>query len=101
MIAVGWSWIVKEYDRIDNFVDDNWGIVIATLAVAVIIILAVYFVPKLNRGGFLIVILWVIFTLCFAYCWGWLCVQNRDRNYGWYILLLLTAIAIGFALYTL
>lgn len=100
LVAVGWVWILFNWDGARNFVQRYWGITLAVGIIAVLLILAVYFVPALNLGGAGIGI-YALFTILAAWVWGYFCTVDLKNNIAWYILLLLTAIAIGFAAYTL
>lgn len=99
LTCVGWCLIVVNSPDLAAWIKRWWGIALAVAIIAVILLLAVYFVPALNsRGaGFGI---YFLFTLCLAYLWGYFSSLNLHWNYGWFVLLLLTAIAIGFAAYT-
>jgi FtsH-binding integral membrane protein len=99
LIAVAWSLVVINTQSIKDWVRETWGLALALEIVAVLILLAVFFVPALNKGGVIGIAIYVIFTLVAAYLWGYFCSLNED-NYGFYVLLLLTGIAIGFAAYT-
>lgn len=99
LIGLAWALIVIHVGGIRDWVRDYWGLALALEIVAVIILLAVFFVQALNKGGAIGIAIYVLFTLVMAYLWGYFCSLN-ERNYGFYILLLLTGIAIGFAAYT-
>lgn len=99
LIAVGWSILCIYCESLGDFVKRYWGIALGVGIVAALLLLAVYFVPALNNGGAGIGI-YALFTLCAAYVWGYWCSYDREINYGWYVLLLITAIALGFAAYT-
>jgi FtsH-binding integral membrane protein len=100
LVAVGWVLIVINSDSMADWIRTYWGIALAAAIICLILILVVYFVPSLSNGGAASVAIYFIFTILFAYVWGYLCARYLDTNYAFYILLLLTAIAIGFAVYT-
>lgn len=100
LVAVGWSILTIYIDNLNEWVRTWWGIALACGIIAVILLLAVYFVPALNNGGGAGIGIYALFTLCMAYVWGYWCAYNLNENYAWYILLLLTGIACGFAAYT-
>jgi FtsH-binding integral membrane protein len=99
-IAVGWCFWVINDDALGGFVKRFWGIALAVGIICVLLVLAVYFVPSLNNGGAGIGI-YALFTLCAAYLWGYFCSLDTTNNWALYVLLLLTAVAVGFAAYTL
>ena len=99
LIAVGWCLFLINTESVANFVRRYWGIALAVGIIVVLIALAVYFVPALNAGGPGPAV-YGAFTILAAYLWGYFCSLDLGENYAWYILLLLTAIAIGFAAYT-
>lgn len=100
LVAVGWSILTIWCDTLGEWVRVWWGIALGCGIVALLLLLAVYFVPALNNGGGAGIGIYALFTLCAAYVWGYWCAWDRDAGYGWYVLILLTAIAGGFAAYT-
>ena len=100
LICVAWALICIYVPSVGVWVARYWGIALACGIICLILILAVYFVPALNNSAAGMGI-YVLFTLLFAYVWGYFCSLDTNINYGWYVLLLLLAIAIGFAAYTL
>ena len=99
LIGLAWAIVVVSVHSIRDWVRETWGLALAFEILAVILILAVYFVSSLNNGGIIGFVIYIVFTLVMAYLWGYFSSLN-DRNYGFYILLLLTGIALGFAAYT-
>lgn len=99
LVGVAWALVVINVDKIYDWVRDAWGLALAFEIIAVILLLVVFFVPAVNNGGIIGIIIYVIFTLVMAYLWGYFSSLN-DYRYGFYILLLLTGVAIGFAAYT-
>ena len=100
LVAVGWCLLVINYEGLGDFVKRYWVIALITGILCSIIALAVYFVPALNNGGGAGMGVYAGFTILAAYTWGYFCSQNKSENYAWFVLILLTAIAIGFAAYT-
>lgn len=99
VLALAWALVVVNVDSVKEWVKWAWILALIIGIIAALILLAVFFVPALNKGGAAGIAIYAVFTLLFAYLWGYCCSVN-ERNYGFYILLLLTFIAIGFAVYT-
>lgn len=98
LIALGWSVWCRESTSLGNWVYRYWGIALVTAIICVIIILLCTFLPQV-RASPINFVLYVLFTLCFAYTWGFLSAWDQ-RTEGWdflfYWLCLFNAIAIGF-----
>lgn len=99
LIAVGWSIMTIWIDSLGNWVRTYWQIALTVGIIAILLLLAVFFVPALNNGGGAGIGIYALFTLCAAYVWGYFCAVG-GIEWAWYVLLLLTAIAVGFAAYT-
>lgn len=99
LIAVGWTLVVLNVQSIFDWVNWAWGLALALEIVAGILLLVVFFVPAVNNGGVVGMIIYILFTLIMAYLWGYWSTLN-EFYYAFYVLLLLTGIAIGFAAYT-
>lgn len=98
LIALGWSLWCIDSETLGNWVVKWWWVALIAAIICVILILATYFVPALSKPGVNIAI-YAIFTICFAYVWGYLCALDYIRNYYLYVLILLLAIAFAFACY--
>ena len=99
LIAVAWTLVVLNVDSVFSWVNWAWGLALGLGIAAALILLIVFFVPQVNNGGVVGIILYAVFTLFMAYLWGYWATLNR-HYYAFYVLLLLTGIAIGFAAYT-
>jgi len=97
LIVLGWCCWVRGDDKLGDWVYKYWGIALVTAIIAVILILVCTFLPAARTTG-VNYALYAIFTICWAYTWGWLCAWDK-RNDGWDFLFfwvcLLTAIAIA------
>ncbi len=101
LIALGWGIWCREDNTLGNWVNRYWGIALATAIVAVLLILVAFLVGS-TRVAPLNYIIYVLFTIAFAYTWGYLCAWDQ-RHDGWdflfFWLCLLTAISIALFLH--
>jgi FtsH-binding integral membrane protein len=98
IIALVWASFALGYmDPFGNGIKKYWWVALITGILALIILLAVLFVPKL-RSPPISLVMYVLFTLFFMYTVGYFCVL--DSTYlVYYALWLITAVAIGYAIY--
>ena len=97
LIALGWSVWCRENTDLGNWVVRYWGIALVTSILAVLLILLTMFVPATHASPVNFIV-YGLFTLCFAYTWGFLCAWDQ-RHSGWdflfYWLCLLSAISVA------
>lgn len=102
LCALAWSVWCRESTNLGNWVIRYWGIALATAILTGIIALIAMFVAA-ARNFPLNVVVYVLFTLCFGYTWGYLSAYDQ-RHEGWNFLFfwicLLTAIAVAFFLHS-
>lgn len=100
IVALIWTSICLGHpDRLANPIVRWWEFGLVAGIIAGLLILATFFVAAVRRFP----INWAIyalFTLAFAHLWAFLCCLDKSRNL-YFALWLLTAIAVGFALYSL
>ena len=98
IIALVWASFALSYlDPFGNGILKYWWIALITGILAVVILVLLYFVAALRKKP-LSMVMYILFTLFFMYTVGYFCLL--DKTYlVYYALWLLTAIAIGFAIY--
>ena len=98
VIALVWtSFCLGYWDDLGKPIVHWWEFGIVAGVLVLILILVTFFVEAVRRFPINWVI-YLIFTLAFAHLWAFLCCLDESRLL-YYALWLLTAIAIGFALY--
>lgn len=99
IITLVWASFALGYmDPLGNGIAKHWWVALITGIIALVILLALLFVPKLRTPP-LSMVMYLVFTLCFMYTIGYFCVI--DKTYlVYYALWLITAVAIGYAIYS-
>lgn len=98
IIALVWASFAISYRvPFGNGIETYWWVALITGIICVVILVLLYFVAKLRKMP-LSMVMYIVFTLCFMYTVGYFCVLD-DTYLVYYALWLLTAIAIGFAIY--
>ena len=90
-----WVWVPS----VGRFIVDWWYFALAAAIIALLLVLVTFFVPQVRKFPVNIVI-YLLFVLCFAYVWSFLVVYFEVSRLAWYVLWLLAAIALGFAIYS-
>lgn len=102
LISLGWSVWTRESKTLGDWVVRWWGIALVTAILCVILIIVATFLAPARLAPLNFVI-YGLFTICFAYTWGYLCAWD-NRTEGWdflfFWLCLFSAIAIGFFLHS-
>lgn len=97
-----WSSMVLGLENLNSWVLTNWGWALAAGILAAILLLVATFVSAARQSPLNLVV-YLLFTIFFAYAIGYLCA--RDWVSGWqvayYMLWILTAIAVAFAIYAM
>lgn len=100
IIAILWCVFTTTYvPSVGAWIVDWWYFALFAAILCVLLILITFFVPAVRRAPVNIAI-YAIFVLAFAYCWSYLVNRFAEYQVAWYILWLLAAVAIGFALYS-
>lgn len=97
IIAVLWCAWAKGSDKLGNFILSHPWLAIISGLIALIILLVCLF-SAASRDSPLNAILYVLFTITFAYAVSYLVLKDKS-GLVWFTLCVLTAIAIAFALY--
>ena len=101
LVALGWSVWVRESKALGDWVVKWWGFALVAAILCVLLLLVATFVVQVRASPVNIVI-YGLFTIFFAYTWGYLCAWDQ-RTEGWdflfFWLCLFTAIAIAFFLH--
>lgn len=104
LFTLGWSSLVLSQQDLKNWVLENWGWALAAAILAVILLLVASFVSAARQSP-LNLIVYLLFTICFAYAIGYLCARDWFGENGfkivYYMLWILTAIAVAFAIYSM
>lgn len=102
LIVLAWSTLVLYWDWLGDFVETWWGIAVVTGIISIALMFVALFVPAVRNTPVNFVI-YLVFTLCFAYTIGYLC--QIDWEHGsqcvYYALCVLTAIAFAFFIYAM
>ena len=99
VIAALWSLFSLHYfPNVGAWIVKHWWIALIAGIICVLLLLFAFFSPA-SRQSPINLAVYAIFTLCFAYVWSYFVNKDVKNRYVWYVLLMLTAIAIGFAVY--
>lgn len=100
VVAILCSWFASSiWEGLGNFIVDWWYFAAIALFICIVMVLVTFFVPAVRRFPVNIVI-YLLFLLAFAYVWTYLVCRFKNTGYAWYVLWLLAAIAIAFAIYS-
>ena len=99
IIAVIWSaWNYTWFPNWGAWIVRNWGVALAAAILCVLLLLFAFF-SSASRQSPVNWAVYFLFTIGFAIVWSYLVVRDGQNRYVWYVLWLLTAMAIGFAVY--
>lgn len=99
IIAVVWSaWNYTWFPNWGAWIIRNWGVALAAGILCVLLLLFAFF-SSASRQHPVNWVVYLLFTIGFAIVWSYFVVRDGQNRYVWYVLWLLTAMAIGFAVY--
>lgn len=98
LIALIWTSFAICYESsLGDWLIRWWEIAVATGIICLILILVTLFIPSVRNPPVNLVI-YILFTLCFAHFVSYLCLVDKSRLV-YFALWLLFAVALGFAIY--
>lgn len=97
LVALIWTSFVLSYSSLESWTERWWEIAIATGVICLILLLVCLLIPAVRRPPVNLVI-YILFTLCFAHFASYLCAVDSSRLV-YYGLWLLFAVSLGFAIY--
>lgn len=104
LFTLFWSTLVLSIDSLKDWIIGNWGWALFTTIIASILLMAATFVAAVRQAPINLTV-YLLFTLCFAYALGYLSARDWYGNFGWqvvyYMLWILTSIAVVFAVYAM
>ena len=99
IIAVVWSaWNYTWFPNWGAWIIRNWGVALTAGILCVLLLLFAFF-SSASRQHPVNWVVYLLFTIGFAIVWSYFVVRDGQNRYVWYVLWLLTAMAIGFAVY--
>lgn len=87
------------WSGLGRFIVDWWYFAAIALVICVLMVLLTFFVPAVRKFPVNLVI-YLLFTLAFAWVWAYIVNRFSTNSIGWYVLWLLAAIAFAFAIYS-
>lgn len=98
LFSVFWVFVSRVWmPEIGQWILDHWVIALIVGIVAALLLLFAFF-SSASRTPPINLIVYLLFTLCFAYLWSYF-VGKDPSGKVFYVLCLLTAIGLGFAFY--
>lgn len=98
LFSVFWVFCCHDWNPpMGKWIQEHWGVALAVGIIAGLLLLFSFF-SSASRNPPINLIVYLLFTLCFAYLWSYF-VGGAYGDMVFYVLCLFTAIALGFAVY--